>query len=60
MGSIITQTPRLVTTGITGDDISDALDFFIPENIELHFTCAVTLNGEMFIYGGDFLDTQVK
>ena len=60
IGSIITQTPRLVTTGITGDDISDALDFFIPENIELHFTCAVTLNGEMFIYGGDHLDTQVK
>ena len=52
--------PRLVTTGITGDDISDEIDFTIAENIELHFTCAVTLNNEMFIYGGDYLDTQVK
>ena len=52
--------PRLVTTGVTGNDISDEFNFNIAENIELHFTCAVTLNNEMFIYGGDYLDTQVK
>ena len=52
--------PRLITTGITGDDISDEFSFTIAENLEVHFTCAVTLNGEIFIYGGDHLDTQVK
>jgi len=52
--------PRLVTTGITGEDISDEFNFTVADNIELHFTCAVTLNGEIFIYGGDHLDTQVN
>ena len=52
--------PRLVTTGITGNDISDEFEFTVADDMELHFTCAVTLHGEIFIYGGDHFDKQVK
>ena len=51
--------PRLVTTGRTGKDISDEFKFNIANDIEVHFTCAVNLKGEIFIYGGDHFDKQV-
>ena len=49
-----------MTTGITGNDISDEFEFTVADDMELHFTCAVTLHGEIFIYGGDHFDKQVK